>query len=134
VAGVNFGWSRFEGNHLHDPSRPAPGAVAPIFEYDNVSGGGTGCTPLGNFSGRGVIAGYVVRDPRLVHQYGRLLYTDIANAQIRSLVPSEQGVADDRFTGVSLPALGQPDSFGEVRGGVLYVVSHMGPIYRLDPA
>jgi len=134
VAGVNFGWSRFEGNHLHDPSRQAPGAIAPIFEYDNTSGSGAGCTPLGNFSGMGVIAGYVVRDQRLVHQYGRLLYTDISDAQIRSLVPSEQGAADDRYTGVSLPAPGQPDSFGEGRGGVLYVISHLGPIYRLDPS
>jgi Glucose / Sorbosone dehydrogenase len=134
VAGVNFGWSQFEGTFVSNPSRTAPGAISPILEYDNVSEGGAGCTPIGNFSGRGVIAGYVVRDQRLVHQYGRLLYTDIANAQIRSLVPSEQGAADDRFTGVSLPAPGQPDSFGEGRGGVLYVVSHMGPIYRLDPA
>jgi glucose/arabinose dehydrogenase len=134
VAGVNFGWSRFEGNHLQNASRLAPGAIAPIFEYDNTSGGGVGCTPLGNFSGRGVIAGYVVRDQRLVHQYGRLLYTDLANAQIRSLVPGEQGAADDRYTGVSLPAPGAPDSFGEGRGGVLYVISHLGAIYRLDPS
>jgi hypothetical protein len=132
LAGANFGWSRFEGNFLHDASRTALGAVAPILEYDNV-GGGAGCPQLGGFSGRGVIAGYVVRDQRLTHQYGRLLYTDIANPEIHSVIPSEGGGADDQYTGVSVPAPG-PDSFGEVRGGVLYVVSHQGPIYRLDPA
>jgi hypothetical protein len=134
LAGVNFGWSRFEGNFVYDPSRSAPGAVAPIHEYDNGSGsGGTGsCTPLGNFSGAGVIAGFVVRDPRLTHQYGRLLYSDLANPEIRSLVPSEVGASGDRYTGVSVPG-GNVDSFGEVRGGVLYVVSHTSPIYRLDP-
>jgi glucose/arabinose dehydrogenase len=134
LRGVNFGWARFEGNFLYDPTRPAPGAVPPIHEFDN--GGGTGgsgsCTPLGNFSGAGALVGYVVRDRRLTHQYGRLLYSDIANPQIRSLVPSEGGAADDRYTGVSVPA-GQVDSFGQTRNGVLYVVSHAGPIYRLDP-
>lgn len=136
VAGVNFGWARFEGNFLYEASRSAPGAVPPIHEYDNGSGSGgsSGCTPLGGFTGAGVIAGYVVRDPRLTHQYGRLLYTDLANPEIHSLVPSEQGALDDRYTGVSLPAPGNADSFGQARNGVLYVISHAGPIYRLDPA
>jgi hypothetical protein len=80
-----------------------------------------------------VIAGYVVRDQRLAHQYGRLLYADFTSEEIRSLIPSESGAADDQATGVSLPAGGQPDSFGETRGGVLWVVSHSGPVYRLDP-
>jgi hypothetical protein len=132
VGGVNFGWSRFEGNFLFDASRTAPGSVPPIFEYDNSADAGS-CQALGGFSGSGVIAGYVVRDPRLTHQYGRLLYTDLANPEIRSLVPSEQGASDDQYTGVSLPAPGGADSFGEGRGGVLYVISHSGPIYRLDP-
>ncbi|MGH2983720.1 MAG: PQQ-dependent sugar dehydrogenase, partial [Solirubrobacterales bacterium] len=130
--GANFGWSRFEGNFLYDPSRSAPGAIFPIREYDNV-GAGPSCSPLGGFSGSAVIAGYVVRDPRLAHQYGRLLYTDFASDEIHSLIPSEGGAADDQPTGILVPG-GQPDSFGETRGGVLWVVSHSGPVYRLDPA
>jgi glucose/arabinose dehydrogenase len=135
LRGVNFGWARFEGNFLYDATRSAPGAVPPIHEYDNGSGsGGSGnCTPLGNFTGAGVIAGYVVRDPRLTHQYGRLLYSDLANPEIHSLIPSEQGASGDRYTGISVPG-GNVDSFGQTRNGVLYVVSHSGPIYRLDPA
>ena len=135
VAGVNFGWARFEGTFLYDSSRTAPGAVPPVLEYDNVSesGGGGSCTPLGGFSGAGVIAGYIVRDPRLRHQYGRLLYSDLANPEIHSAIPSEQGASGDLYTGVSVPA-GGVDSFGEARNGVLYVISHSGPIYRLDPA
>jgi hypothetical protein len=131
--GANFGWSRYEGTFLFNSSRAAPGAIFPIREYDNA-GAGPSCSPLGGFSGAAVIAGYVVRDPRLVHQYGRLLYTDIANDEIHSLIPAEGGAADDQPTGVSLPGDGAPDSFGETRGGVLWVVSHNGPIYRLDPA
>ena len=115
-----------------DPSS-ASEAVFPILEYDN-SGAGPSCTPLGGYSGTAVIAGYVVRDPRLVHQYGRLLYTDFSNDEIRSLIASEGGAADDQPTGISIPGSGAPDSFGETRGGVLWVVSHAGPIYRLDPA
>ena len=131
--GANFGWSRFEGTFLFASSRSAPGAIFPIREYDNA-GAGPSCSPLGGFSGTAVIVGYVVRDPRLVHQYGRLLYTDISNDEIRSLIPAERGAADDQPTGISLPGNGAPDSFGETRGGVLWVVSHAGPIYRLDPA
>jgi glucose/sorbosone dehydrogenase len=131
--GANFGWSRFEGTFLHDPSRSAPGAIFPIREYDNA-GAGPSCSPLGGFSGVAVIPGYVVRDPRLTHQYGRLLYTDFASNEIHSLIPSEGGAADDQFTGVSLPGSAAPDSFGETRGGVIWVVSHLGAIYRLDPA
>jgi Glucose / Sorbosone dehydrogenase len=131
--GANFGWSRFEGHHLYEPSREAPGAIFPILEYDNA-GAGPPCPPLGGYSGTSVIVGYVVRDPRLSHQYGRLLYTDFSNDEIRSLIPSEGGAVDDQSTGISLPGFGAPDSFGETRGGVLWVVSHQGPIYRLDPA
>ena len=87
---------------------------------------------LGRLEEEGVIAGYVVRDARLAHQYGRLLYSDLANPAIHSLVPSDQGALDDRFTGISVPE-GNVDSFGQARNGVLYVVSHSGPIYRLDP-
>ncbi len=131
--GANFGWSRFEGTFVFNSSRSAPGAIFPIHEYDNA-GAASSCAPLGGYSGSSVIAGYVVRDPRLAHQYGRLLYTDFGNDEIHSLIPSEGSAADDQFTGVSLPGSAAPDSFGESRGGVLWVVSHSGPIYRLDPA
>ena len=129
--GANFGWSRFEGTRTYDDSRDAPGAIFPILEYDNGSADPS-CPPLGGFSGGAVIPGYVVRDPRLRHQYGRLLYTDYFSDEIRSLIPSEAGAGDDRSTGVTIPAE-QPDSFGQTRGGVLWLVSHGGPIYRIDP-
>ena len=46
------------------PPAVAPGAIVPIHEYDNT-GAGAGCPPLGGFEGVAVIAGHVVRDPRL---------------------------------------------------------------------
>ena len=81
-----------------------------------------------------MIPGYVVRDPRLVHQYGRLLYTDTANDEIHSLIPSDAGAPDERPTGVELPGEGLPFSFAEGFGRRLYLISGAGPVYRLDPA
>jgi hypothetical protein len=79
-----------------------------------------------------VIAGFVVRDERLRGQYGRLLYTDAANPQIRSLIPSQGGAADDQSTGVTV--LASVYSFAEGFRNRLFVISGDGPVYRLDPA
>jgi len=129
--GANFGWSRFEGTRIYDAARDAPGAIPPILEYDNAAADPS-CPQLGGFSGAAVMPGYVVRDRRVAHQYGRLLYTDYSRDEVRSLIPSEAGAGDDRSTGTTIPA-GQPDSFGQTRGGVLWVISHAGPVYRIDP-
>jgi glucose/arabinose dehydrogenase len=130
--GANFGWSGHEGNRIFRADRIVPGAVFPIHEYDNA-GAGAGCPPLGGFSGRSVITGYVVRDGRLARQYGRLLYTDNANDEIRTLIPAESGAVDERSTGIQLPGSGSPFSFAEGFANQLYVVSGAGPVYRLDP-
>ena len=129
--GVNFGWSGYEGTHVFDSGRIAPDVVFPILEYDNSSAG-PGCPPLGGFQGTSVIAGRVVRDPRLAHQYGRLLYSDAANPDLRSLIPSETGALDDQSTGLALP--GSPFGFAEGAGNQIFIVTGDGPIYRLDPA
>jgi hypothetical protein len=119
IAGVNFGWPRFEGTLLVNPSVPAPGAVPPIFEYDRNAGR---CVVTG---------GYVVRDPRLPSLVGRYLYADFCLGQLRSFVPSQAGASGDAPLG--LPEVSSLDSFGEGRGGVIFVVSLGGPVYRLDP-
>ena len=129
--GANFGWSRFEGTRLQNAGRSAPGAIFPIHEYDNANAGGCG---LGtSFTGQGVIAGQVVRNPSLGAQYGRLLYGDHTRSEIRSLVPFEAGASDDQPTGVNLPS-GGPYSFAEGVGRTLYVISGGGSVYRLQPA
>ena len=132
--GANFGWSRFEGTYLFNSSRPAPGAVFPIHQYDNSNESG-GCPNLNNgFEGVSVIAGYVVRDERLRAQYGRLLYTDAFNDQIRTLIPPA-GPPTSATPGIELPgATSFPFSFAEGFANQLYVISGDGPIYRLDPA
>jgi glucose/arabinose dehydrogenase len=119
--GVNFGWPRWEGTLLHSPEVPAPGAVFPIHEYDHSPG----CA---------IIGGFVVRDTRLTHQYGRYLYTDYCDTDLRTLIPSQTGASDDQLVGGGLPTLDRPGSFGEGYGNRLYLTSLAGPVYRLDPA
>jgi glucose/arabinose dehydrogenase len=118
--GANFGWPRFEGTVLINSDVQAPGAVPPIFEYPTHVNGT--CVVTG---------GFVVRDPRLPVLAGRYVYADLCVGQLRSLVPSQTAAAGDAPLGV--PTVGSPDSFGEGRGGVIYVVSLEGPVYRLDP-
>ncbi len=131
--GANFGWSRFEGTSLFDASRTAANPVPPVHQYDNA-GNDPSCARLNNgFEGFSVMAGYVVRDPRLAAQYGRLLYTDAGNDQIRSLIPFRGGSADEQFTGIDLPGEGLPFGFAEGFQSQLFVISGNGPIYRLDP-
>ncbi len=130
--GVNFGWSGYEGTRVNNAGRVVPGAVFPILEYDN-SAAGPGCPALnGPFDGVSVIAGFVVRDPRLTHQYGRLLYSDASHGDLRSLIPFQSGAADDQSTGVAIP--GSPFAFAEGFGNELFVLTGGGPVYRLDPA
>ena len=128
--GANFGWSAFEGTRLFNASRSAPGAIFPILEYDNENAAGLPSARrlLGLVGDRGLRRpGPAARAPvRAAAVRGLLERPD------PSLIPSESGAADDQATGVSVPA-GQPDSFGQTRGNVLWVVSHNGPIYRLDP-
>jgi glucose/arabinose dehydrogenase len=130
--GVNFGWSGYEGTRVQNAGRVAANVVFPILEYDNSSAG-VGCPALGPaFVGGSVSAGCGVRDERLRGQYGRLLYTDAANPQIRSLIPSQGGAADDQSTGVTV--LASVYSFAEGFRNRLFVISGDGPVYRLDPA
>jgi glucose/arabinose dehydrogenase len=129
--GANFGWPGYEGTRIFDADRIVPGMVGPILEYDN-SNAGPECAAGTAFQGVAVIAGFVVRDERLTAQYGRLLYSDAGNSQIRSVVASQRGGAGDRYTGLSVP--GGIFSFAEGSGRRLFAISGDGPVYRLDPA
>jgi glucose/arabinose dehydrogenase len=114
--GANFGWDNLEGNHFFEaPGTEPPNYRAPIHEYT----GGTS-----------VIAGYVVRDPRLGSLAGRLLYADLSGDQIRSLDPyAAQPSPTDAGTGLPIR---QPSSFGEGAGGRIYVASLAdNAVYRI---
>jgi glucose/arabinose dehydrogenase len=113
-AGMNFGWSRFEGNHLYNASRSAPNAVPPVYEYSH---------PGGNCA---VTGGYVYRGSRVPSMNGVYLFADfcvghvigLANGQARDL-----GIAASNLS-----------SFGQDASGELYVLSLSGGVSRIDPA
>ena len=75
-----------------------------------------------------IIGGYVVGDRHLPSLYGRYVYTDLCDGQLRSLVPHLARASDDRKIGIEV---GSPTSFGEDDRHRVYVCSEEGPVYRL---
>ncbi|HET7122106.1 MAG TPA: PQQ-dependent sugar dehydrogenase [Solirubrobacterales bacterium] len=124
AAGANFGWDALEGfsKYTDDESgTPDPGGtVKPIFAYSHDRGGGS-CS---------IIGGYVVADHSLRGLYGRYVYADLCEGELRSLVPHLKRASDDRKLGLSVSS---PSSFGEDDRHHLYVASLEGPVYRLVP-
>lgn len=116
--GANFGWSAFEGTERFNADQTAPGHLRPTLVY----GRDRGCSVTG---------GYVVRDTALESLYGRYLYGDYCEGELRSFVPNPGGDAsDDQAIGLEVAGL---SSFGEDRSGHIYATSIEGPVYRLDP-
>ena len=125
--GANYGWNCMEGGlpgPATDPGCATPpigGYVAPKFEYPHEDPGG------GKAFGCAIIGGYVARDAGLGELYGRYVYGDLCQGQIRSFCPTAPA-ATDRSEGVEVDNL---NSFGEDSAGRLYAVSGNGPVYRL---
>jgi glucose/arabinose dehydrogenase len=118
--GANFGWSAFEGDLPFNDDQHAPNAVKPVLTY----GRDRGCSVTG---------GYVVRDPSLPTLYGRYLYADFCEGQLRSFDASRAArpIRDDRALGLTVPSV---SSFGEDRARHVYVTSLDGPVYRIEPS
>jgi glucose/arabinose dehydrogenase len=114
-AGANYGWSVFEGDRRNKRGN-APGAVFPLLVTLHSKGY---CA---------IIGGYVVRDSALAALYGRYLYGDLCQPQIRSAKLSRGRATGDRATGLSVTELA---SFGQDTLGRIYAVSLSGPVYRL---
>lgn len=121
AGGANFGWDAFEGFAPYteeNSGTPDPGGTTkPIFAYSHSRGGS--CA---------IIGGYVVGDHSLPSLYGRYLYADLCEGQLRSLVPHLGRASGDRKLGL---AVSSPTSFGEDDRHHVYVASQEGPVYRL---
>ncbi|MBV9410601.1 MAG: PQQ-dependent sugar dehydrogenase [Acidimicrobiia bacterium] len=113
-AGMNFGWSRFEGNHLYKPSEPAPGAVPPVYEYSHAGGN---CAVTG---------GYVYRGARIPAMDGVYLFGDFCVGHVFAFANGQA-----RDLGI---AAGNLASFGQDANGELYVLSLSDGVFRIDPA
>jgi glucose/arabinose dehydrogenase len=123
AAGANFGWDAIEGKSPYREENGGtsdPGGTAkPVFVYSHDRGGS--CS---------VIGGYVVRDRSLPSLYGRYLYADLCEGELRILASHLTGAGGDRKLGLHVDS---PSSFGEDLAGHLYVASLEGPVYRLVP-
>jgi len=123
--GANFGWACREGSidgpRVGDPTYPfcpIPGAIEPLFDYED-SGSASNL--------EAVTGGFVVRDQALGTLFGRYLYADFYAGVVRSLALN-RAVPDDRTTGLTVDQLA---SFGEDASGGLYVASLAGQVSRL---
>jgi glucose/arabinose dehydrogenase len=112
-AGINYGWSRYEGNHVYNASRTAPNAVPPVYEYSHNGGA---CSVTG---------GYVYRGTRNADMNGVYLFADFCVGHV-------MGLANGQVRDLGMAA-GSISSFGEDLNADLYVLSLSGAIYRIDP-
>jgi glucose/arabinose dehydrogenase len=123
AAGANFGWDAFEGFARYEGTNSGTadpgGTTEPIFAYGQSRG--ASCS---------IIGGNVVADRGLRSLYGRYVYTDLCEGQLRSLAPHLERAGDEQKLGLRIES---PSSFGEDGGGHLYVASLAGPVYRLVP-
>jgi glucose/arabinose dehydrogenase len=118
---ANFGWSAFEGTERFNADEKAPGAIDPVLTY-------------GRESGCSITGGYVVRDRSLDDLYGRYLYADFCQGQLRSFDAGDAlasgSASDDASVGLQVPSI---SSFAEDESGRIYALSLEGPVFRLAP-
>lgn len=123
---ANYGWNCMEGGIPGPATDPqcvenAATFVPPVFEYTHTRVGSTGATACA------IIGGYVARGPGMGDLYGRYVYGDLCEGDIRSFSPTAPAITD-RYEGLHVHNL---NSFGQDSCGRLYVISGDGPIYRL---
>ena len=119
TSGQNFGWPCFEGTLPLDGTVRCDNPTAPILELGHGAGE---CS---------IIAGVVVRDPRLPSLAGRFLFGDFCTGAIEADEIQGGQIVDRDALGLIVPQL---SSFGTDGAGRVYVTSTTGQVYRLDPA
>jgi hypothetical protein len=118
LGGKNLGWSRYEGFHAYYGGAKPPDYVAPLIERAHSQGY---CSITG---------GYIVRDRSLKTLYGRYVYGDYCQSDLRSARLRQGTATGDHKLGLKVGSL---SSFGQDAQGYVYAVSQQGPVYRLVP-
>jgi glucose/arabinose dehydrogenase len=117
---VDFGWSRYEGNHLYSASEQLAGPgryVRPVHEYSHADG----CA---------VDGGYVYRGAGLPANVGRYYFGDNCSGAVWSLRVTGGKASSVRREPFSVAGL---SSFAEDAAGELYLMSvSSGALYRLS--
>jgi glucose/arabinose dehydrogenase len=117
LRGSNFGWSQFEGFHAYYGGSVS-NYVKPVIETSHSDGN---CSISG---------GYIVRDRSLKALYGRYVYGDYCDPQLRWAKLRAGRASAGGTIGLRVPAL---TSFGQDARGRVYALSQNGPVYRLAP-
>src|SRR4051812_20674844 len=115
LRGKNFGWSKYEGFHSYYGGSVS-NYVKPLVERAHSDGY---CSITG---------GYIVRDRSLKSLYGRYVYGDYCQPQLRWAKLTAARATSGGTLGLQVSAL---SSFGQDARGRVYAVSQNGPIYRL---
>jgi glucose/arabinose dehydrogenase len=116
--GVNYGWSRMEGDQCVVEGCDQSGLTLPLVQYDH----GDGCA---------VIGGYVYRGAMIPALRGQYLYADFCDGWVRGF-----GAEGEPGQPVDWPALrpgGMITSFGEDAAGELYIVTGAGGVFKIIP-
>lgn len=116
--GVNYGWSRMEGQHCSGAAG-CEGLTPPVVEYSHSEG----CSVTG---------GYVYRGAALPVLQGRYFYSDFCQGWVRS-IRMEGGVAVEQTDWPALEPGGFVTSFGEDAAGELYLLTEEGGVYKIVP-
>jgi hypothetical protein len=111
----NFGWSKYEGFHKYYGGTVS-NYVKPVIERSHSQGY---CSITG---------GYIVRDRSLKALYGRYVYGDYCQPQLRWARLRTGRATSGGTLGLRVSAL---TSFGEDARGRVYALSQNGPVYRL---
>lgn len=116
--GLNYGWRTMEGAHCFvNPVCSKTGLVLPAAEYNHDQG----CSVTGGVVYRGR------RAPALVGHY---LYSDYCSGWLKSFRYVNGAATDHHSWSIRSP--GQVSSFGVDGSGEVYVVGHLGTIYRIE--
>lgn len=117
ATGINFGWRKYEGNHLfHDEVIDESQLRYPFQEYAHSGGN---CAVVGGYMYRGSIDSL----------YGRYLYADLCSGNIWKRKPGKSPVKLNVSGTVSSIV-----SFAEGNLGGVFIISIGGSIYRLEQA
>ncbi|MEZ0227409.1 MAG: PQQ-dependent sugar dehydrogenase, partial [Planctomycetota bacterium] len=115
--GSNHGWPATEGDHVYDATVSAPGARAPLVEYDHAIG-------------HCVIGGFVYQGAKVPSLRGHYLFGDFFTGQIWAA--RYDGVRVTGMLPVTNTVAPSVCSFGEDEAGEVYVLSYAtGGVYRI---
>jgi glucose/arabinose dehydrogenase len=118
-AGVNYGWSQFEGTHTYPRSPPCSSSGIPhrppFVDYDRSLGST-------------VTGGYVYRGLSYPWLNGNYFYADFGSGRVWAAWQTSPGVfSTTQITDTAY----NPSSWGEDVNGELYLVHYGGTVYRL---